>query len=809
MKRIFIILFIFRILFPDLCFSQTGNSVISGRVTDQEGNPLQGASVTIARNLKGVISDSNGNFIFKGLRDGIYMLRVSYLGYKTAEKEVNLKERAMLEIKLIQSSVMAGEVIVESVRAGNRSPMAYSTITSEELTKLNTAADIPFILSLTPSLVETSEAGNGTGYTSLRIRGTDASRINVTLDGVPLNDPESQAVFWVDLPDLAASVDNIQVQRGVGTSSNGAGAFGGTVSMQTRSIDYEPFARASASAGSFGTTKYSMAAGTGLLADRFAIQMRLSRLKSDGFVRRTGSDHRSLHLSGLLMAGRSRFRTNIILGEEHTGIGWWGVPLEMLETDRRYNPAGEYTDENGATRYYENETDNYRQDHYQLIYSLKLNEDMNFSSAFHYTKGKGYYEEYREDQKLGKYGLPDFRKPDTVISVTDLIRRKWMSNDFCGMVWSLKSKKERTESIIGGGLNYYNGDHFGRLIWMQHTGNLSYDYRWYLNTGTKSEASLYAKSTWSVNRKLSIYGDLQYRHILYNITGRDDDLKDLDQKHRFGFVNPKTGLFWSLTGEQDLWLSFSVAGREPTRADFKEAAGDPEATPSRERLYDTEAGYRLRKEKYYLSANGYYMYYHDQLVPTGELSNTGYTIMTNVPRSYRLGIELTAGLKPVSFLNWNLSMTLSRNKITDFTGYYTDYDTVTWEGVYKSKDLGTVDIAYSPTLTGSSDINLKLPQNIEIHLISKFVGKQYFDNTMSPDRMLDSYFVNNLRLSWEPRVRKLKSLDFLVLVNNIFNIEYESNAYGGTWSEGGKEKTWAYFFPQAGINVMFMTAINF
>jgi iron complex outermembrane receptor protein len=377
------------------------------------------------------------------------------------------------------------------------------------------------------------------------------------------------------------------------------------------------------------------------------------------------------------------------------------------------------------------------------------------------------------------------------------------------MVWSLKSKKERTESIIGGGLNYYSGDHFGRLIWMQHTGGLSHDYRWYLNTGTKSEASLYAKSTWSVSSKLSIYGDLQYRHIFYNMKGRDDDLKDLSQKHRFSFVNPKAGIFWSLSGDQDMWLSFSVAGREPSRADFKEAAGDPEATPSRERLYDTEAGYSLRKDKYSLSANGYYMYYHDQLVPTGELSNTGYTIMTNVPRSYRLGIELTAGLKPATFLDWNLTMTLSRNKITDFTGYYTDYDTVTWEGAYKSKDFGTVDIAYSPAITGSSDINLKLPRNIEVHLISKLVGRQYFDNTMSIDRMLDGYFVNNLRITWEPRVKRLKNFDFQVLVNNIFNKKYESNAYGGTWSEAGQERTWAYFFPQAGTNVMFMAAISF
>jgi iron complex outermembrane receptor protein len=704
---------------------------------------------------------------------------------------------------------MAGEVIVSAIRAGGKTPLAYSTIDAELIRQSNTSQDIPFLLNMTPSLVETSEAGNGIGYTSLRIRGTDASRINVTIDGIPLNDPESQQVFWVDLPDLASSVDNIQIQRGVGTSSNGAGAFGGTVSIQTKSPENEPFAQVSSSAGSFRTFKNTVAAGTGFLADRFALHLRLSQLKSDGYIKRTGSDHKSAYISGILVAGRSRLKANIILGEEHTGIGWWGVPKEILPTDRRYNPAGEYSDEYGMTYFYDNESDNYTQDHYQLIYSSKISDDINFSTALHYTKGKGYYEEFKADRELSDYlPVPHINIGDTVISSTDLITRKWMSNDFYGLVWSLKYNKNRVEASIGGGGNYYAGDHFGKIIWMKYS-NLEKDYQWYMNTGIKAETSIYAKATYDLNDALSAYGDLQYRYISYNMSGRDDDWKDLGQKHNFSFFNPKAGLFWKISEKQNGWLSFSVAGREPTRADFKEAAGDPDATPKQEKLYDTEAGYSLKTKNLSLYGNAYLMYYHDQLVPTGELSSTGYSIMTNVGNSHRLGIELTAGLRPAVFLDWDINLTLSRNKISGFIESYTDYDTVTWQGNYRSKSLGTVDIAYSPSITATSDINFKVLKNLGIHFISKYVGRQYFDNTMSHERMIDPYFVNNLRISYEPVIRRLKSVEFQVVINNIFNTEYESNAYGGNWYEAGIEKTWSYYFPQAGTNVIFRTGILF
>jgi len=789
-------------LFPESVAMQEKGSVILGKVTDESGNPLSGAAITIENTFLGTHSSTDGTYLFDRLQDGSYKLRFTFIGYEPQIAVIKLERRNELNITLVQKSFLAGEVIVNANRAGTHTPMAYSTLGNEILRKQNMGQDIPFLLSLTPSLVETSEAGHGIGYTNMRIRGTDASRINVTIDGIPLNDPESQQVFWVDLPDLASSVDNIQVQRGVGTSSQGAGAFGATVNMQTKNPENEPFAQLNASYGSFNTFKRMIAAGTGLLADRLAFQIRLSDLQSDGFIDRTGSSHRSAFINSVFRSERSHLKANVILGQEYTGIGWWGVPAEMLSVNRRYNPAGEYTDDNNIVRYYGNESDNYKQNHFQLIYGYRFSEVLNFNVALHYTDGKGYYEEFKEDATLSEYGLPDINIGDTVISLTDLVRRKWLSNDFYGLVYSLRYKKEKIEATLGGGANHYTGDHYGEIIWMRYAGSVEKDHQWYLNNGKKSEISIYGKADYLVTDKISIFADLQYRFINYRMTGPDDDLKDLAQKHSFGFFNPKAGMFIAINPDQDAFLSFSVANREPSRADFKEAAGDPDAIPRPETLYDTELGYKLRGEKYSAAVNLYAMLYKDQLVPTGELSSTGYPIMTNVEKSHRLGIELITALKPTEYLNWDFSLTLSRNKIPDFVEHYIDYNTSDWSEVYKSKNLGTVDIAYSPSVTGTSDLNFKVLKNTELHIISKYVGKQYFDNTMNPERSIDPYFINNFRIDFDPVIHGIKSAEFQLLINNLLNHRYESNAYGGNWYEDGIEKTWSYYFPQAGIHFM-------
>lgn len=789
--------------------SQDLNSVIRGKVLDNKGFPLPGASVSIKDIARGVNSDSEGIYTIFGLADTLYTISISFMGYETVSEKVNLKGIAVVDVSLEPKSFITDEVRVNASRAGDRAPLAYSTIENSILKKQNTGSDLPYLLSLTPSLVETSEAGNGIGYTSMRIRGTDGSRINVTIDGIPLNDPESQQVFWVDLPDLASSIENIQVQRGVGTSSNGAGAFGATISIQTLNLAKEPFAEISSSLGSFNTFKNMVSVGTGLLADKYSFQMRYSDIKSDGFIDRTGSNHRSAYISGSARTEKSVFKANIILGEEHTSIGWWGVPAEMLAINRRYNPAGEYTDESEEIRYYDNESDNYSQNHLQLIYNLKLTDFITLNTALHYTKGKGYYEEYREDQSLGDYGISPYVIGDSIISSSDIIRRKWLSNDFYGLVYSLKYKKSRVEAIAGGGMNLYYGDHFGNIIWMQNAGPLEKDYRWYLNDSRKQELSVYGKINYSLSERTSVFGDLQYRFIDYKMNGMDDDQRDISQNHNFGFFNPKAGFFFSVTPKQDAYISFSVANREPTRADYKEASGDPSATPRPETLYDTEIGYKFSDKKNSYALNLYAMLYDDQLVPTGELSDVGYSITTNVDKSYRVGVEIISAIKISEIIGWNMNLTLSRNKILNFTEYYVNYNTSDWSSEYLSRNLGLVDIAYSPSMVFSSDILFTIVNGLDLHLLSKYVGNQYFDNTMNDDRTIDPYFINSVRIDFLPAIKRIRDMELQLLVNNILNESYESNAYGGNWFEDGNEKTWAYYFPQAGINFLVRASLKF
>jgi iron complex outermembrane receptor protein len=802
-KNLFLLIFVF---FSVVAYSQ--NSIIRGRVRDENGNALAGAGITIANSFLGVSSDIDGEYSFSHLNDGKYTLNFSYIGFEPQSREIDLKGEEVIDVTLSPEPYLTGEVLVNATRAGRSTPLAYTSIDREVIQKSNAAPDIPYLLGLTPSLVETSESGNGVGYTSLRIRGTDANRINVTIDGIPLNDPESQQVFWVDLPDVASSVDNIQVQRGVGTSSNGSGAFGATVSIQTLNPDNEPTASVSSSYGSFNTLKNVVSAGTGLIADKFAFNMRYSDIRSDGYIDYTGSKHRSAFLSGLYRTGRSRLKANIILGEEHTGLGWWGVPKDSLNTNRTYNPAGEYTDEYGNLQYYKNTTDNYNQDHYQLIYSFRATDNLNLNAALHYTKGKGYYEEYKEDRNLTDYNMSPFSLGDQVINSSDLVQQKWMDNDFYGLTWSLNYRKSRTEFSAGGGLNRFNGDHYGNVIWMRYPGTSEKDFQWYFNNGIKSEFNIFGKVNYDLSDKLKAYGDLQYRFIDYSMSGIDDDLKNLSQDHRFNFLNPKAGLFYSVNQNQDAWISFSVANREPTRTDFKEASGDTGATPKPETLYDTELGYKLRTGKSSFSVNLYGMYYTDQLVPTGELSNVGYSIMTNVDKSYRIGIELSSAVKFGKHVLWNTNLTLSSNKILNFREYYTDYNTTDWTSQYLSKDLGNTDIAYSPSTIWSNDIAYE-SGIFNVHFISKYVGKQYFDNTMNNERSIDPYFVNNLRVDVTPAFRTYSGLEIQLMVNNIFNEKYENNAYGGTWYEDGRENTWSYYFPQAGINYILRLALKF
>jgi iron complex outermembrane recepter protein len=788
---------------------QVSGQEITGKVTDQNGDPLIGAAVTVKNSLLGTYTEADGLYLLRLPKDGNYSLSFSFMGYKTQVKEIVLKEKLSLDVTLVQTEIMTGEVIVNGTRADNKTPVTFTNISREVLSERNSGQDLPYMIGLTPSLIETSETGTGIGYTGLRIRGTDGSRINVTMDGIPLNDAESQQVFWVDLPDLASSVDNIQVQRGVGTSSNGSGAFGASINIESKNPEILPFAGISTTLGSFNTRKNTIMAGTGLIAGKFAFMMRYSDIKSDGYIERTGVSNRSAYISGMYVTGKSSLKVNLILGEEHTGISWWGVPKEMLATDRRYNPAGEYIDQNGNVTHYQNESDNYKQNHLQLIYRLNINKYLTLNAALHYTFGQGYYEEYSQNQLLSAYGLNPVIIGNRQIDTTDLIRRKWLSNDFYGLVYSLNYKKGRTDAVFGGGLNEYKGDNYGTIIWMRNAGNTEKDLQWYLNKSTKDEINIYGKLNYKLSDKLNIFGDMNYRYVWYKMAGPDDDLRMLSENHTFNFFNPKAGVFYTISPNQDAFLSFAVGHKEPTRSDYKVASGDNKVTPSPETLFDWEAGYNLRTSKSAFGINLFAMSYKDQLIPTGKLSDVGYPVMTNVKNSYRTGIELSGGIKPVKLINWQFNLTLSRNKIPDFTESYQDYITAENTYINKTRNLGNVDIAYSPSMTASSDLIFNFYDNLKLNIITKYVGDQYFDNTMNSDRKLDRYIVNNLRIDYNPVIKNMKNVDIQLFVNNLLNNMYSNNAYGGNYYQDGKEYTWSYFFPQAGLNFLVKVDLKF
>jgi len=792
-----------------LLSGQRHGGTVTGRVTDEAGMPMAGATVMISGAGAGVAAGNDGRYTLRGLGDGTYDIRISFTGYEPVDTAVTVNGSARLDVTLREALYIAGEVIVRGSRAGVRTPMAYTTVGAEELRERDLTRDMPFLLALTPSVVETSDAGTGIGYTSLRIRGSDASRINITLDGIPLNDSESQQVFWVDLPDLASSTGSIQVQRGVGTSTNGAGAFGASVNISTMMPPVEAGASAEMSYGSFNTSRLSAKVWTGMLGDRFSMMVRASDIRSDGYIDHSKAAIRSAMVSGLWSAPSDMIRFNVITGSQKTGISWWGVPAEILPENRRYNPAGEYVDTDGITRYYEDETDVYTQNHYHLFHTHLFPGRVSLNTGLHLTMGQGYYEEQKSDIYPIEYGLSAFFPSDPIINETDVVQQKWLDNLFYGAVFSLIKQGDHTEWTFGGALNRYDGDHFGRLKWMEYPGNTPPDHEWYRNSGRKDEVNVYGKVNAEVARSLNAFLDLQLRHISYLFEGPDDDQKDLSGSHRFLFFNPKAGLFWSNGSGSEAFVSAAVAHREPTRSDFKDAAGDAAATPGRERLTDFEGGYTFRTSAAALGINLYYMVYRDQLVPTGKISNTGYPIMTNVPESYRAGVEFSGSYRPSPLAAVKMNLTLSRSRINDFRNYYFNYNTNDWSEEYVYSDLGTVDIAYSPRVTGSAEMEVNPAKRLSFILTGKYVGRQYFDNTMSADRAIDHYFVSNLSSSYGFRMKKGGELTLRFAVNNLFNAVYESNAYGGMWAEDGAQKTWAYFFPQAGINYTAGISLSF
>jgi iron complex outermembrane receptor protein len=815
-----------------LCFSILCTIVsaqqISGRIADSEGNPLAGAGIVVKNSFLGTISDDEGKFSLR-VKPGTITLEFSFIGYQSRQLTLEIKNDTDLGIiKLEKSPFISEEIIVKATRADQKSPMTYTNVGIEEIRRRNIVQDIPYILELTPSFVATSESGTGIGYTNYRIRGTDPSRINVTINGIPLNDAESQTVFWVNMPDFANSVNNIQITRGVGTSTNGAASFGGSMNFLTNNLNNNPYGEIHLTAGSFNTFKQSLLIGTGLLDNGLNFDMRLSNLYSDGYIENSFSDHQAATISSAWRGKNSLIKFNFIHGKQRTGISWWGVPKDSLLTNRTYNPAGEYWDENGNRLYYKDQTDNYIQTHYQLLLSHKFSENFDINASIFYIRGDGYYEQYKQNAKLSKYGISPIHitnppvisgidtipVPDILITRTDMIHRKMMGNDFYGTNISTNYNLKKLFLTAGTGFNKYDGDHFGKIIWMKHAINIPKDYEWYRNTGIKTDFNIFAKANYQIIQNLYIYGDFQFRNINYTLDGIDyeldgnGNLRTLDQNHVYKFFNPKAGVLYDINNNSNTYISYAIAHREPTRTMFKDAAEDPSKTPLPEKLIDYEAGYNYRNRNIAANINLYYMYYKNQLIPTGEKSSVGYDIMTNVPESYRRGIEIALNYKPLSWLSIEANTTLSQNKILNFVSYVSAYDD-SWNETIESQEIGTTDIAYSPNIVSAAQLNFIPISGLQLSWISKYVGSQYFDNTSSPDRKLDPYFLNNLQLSYSTNSKFIKELSFRFSVINIFNLMYSNNAYGGYWIEQGIEKTWSYYYPQAGRHYMGGVVLKF
>ncbi len=771
---------------------QDNGSVIKGKVTDISKTALPGATITIENTSVGTHTDSEGNYNLSIRKDVVYKFRFSFMGYESQIHELRLNGDTVLNISLLSKSYITEEVFVNATRAGEHTPMSYSSVTKEDISKVNIAQDIPYILGYTPSLVVSSDAGTGVGYTNINIRGTDVKRINVTIDGVPVNDAESHGVWWVDLPDLASSADNIQIQRGVGTSTNGAGAFGATINFQSAALNREPYAEFNSSYGSYNTSKNTLNFGTGLINKRFAIDGRFSKIWSDGYIDRAFSDLKSFYVSGTMYGESSILKLMIFSGVERTYQAWEGVPKDSLKTNRTFNPYN-----------YKNETDNYWQDNYQLHYSKEITPNLNLNVALHYTRGKGYYENLMTSSKFTSYNLPNAVYNSDTVTTSDFITQRWLKNDFYGFIYSVNYKKNKIDAVLGGGWNQYLGNHFGDIVWAKIATFDGESYQWYHGTGNKKDLNTFLKLNYSLTSKLNLFADLQFRNINYSIAGFDENLKNVTQYHKYNFFNPKSGLVFNFNENQKIYASFGISHREPDRGNFTDA--DPGKTPVPEKLFDYEAGYEFHNSGFRIKANLYYMNYLDQLILTGKINEVGATILTNVPKSYRQGIEIETEIRILENLNWYENITMSRNIIPVFTDYTDNWDTYGQDiAILKNKD-----ISFSPSIIASSVMDYQPFKNFHLSLNSKYVGNQYIDNTQSRERMLNAYMVHNVSCIYLIENKIFKTLTCQFVINNLFDKKYETNAWVYKYIEGASLHVMDGYFPQAGINYMFKIGVKF
>lgn len=791
----------------------TQAQTVSGIVKEaQSKEPLAGAAIRQVGTSRGVVSDDDGRFELQlSDNEGRQALLITYVGYK--DKQINISgDTEDLEIFLIPDTYVGDDVFVRATRADESSPITYSNLERAEIEERNLGQDVPYLLQSLPSVTTTSDAGAGIGYTGIRIRGVDPARINVTINGIPVNDAESHGVFWVNLPDLSSSVENIQVQRGVGTSTNGPGAFGASINLQTSSATSDPFGEINTGFGSFNTQKYNVRMGSGLMENGWQFEGRLSKLDSDGYIDRASSDLDSYFLSASHHGERSLLRADVFGGRERTYQAWYGVEESMLDTDRTFNEAG--TEKDGEP--YQNQVDNYQQYYHQLHYSYQLRDNWSANISGFYTRGFGYYEEYKADEGLADYSIEPASPDDP--ENTDLIRRRWLDNHFFGTIFSTTYEHSDLWDVsLGGGYQYYDGAHFGEVIWARYAGNSEYEDRYYDNDGVKEEFNIWGKLQVRPSENLNTYLDLQLRGVSYDFLGNGfirsagssdrDSLVALQQTDNLLFFNPKIGFVYHLEDQQRVYASFAVGSKEPTRDEYVDSS--PESRPDPEKLYNVEAGYRGEFDQYYLGANVYGMYYRDQLVPTGAINDVGEIVRENVPESYRAGLEVEGGYSFTRAFSFGVNATFSQNKITEYTQYTDLYDENFVYTGQRATEYEDTDIALSPSVIANGVLNYQ-SGSFNAELIGKYVSKQYLDNTQTESRSIDPYFVNDLRLSYAlNQVPVLEGLTATLQVNNLFNHTYETNGYTYGWIQDGNPVHYNYYFPQAGTNFLFQLKWEF
>ena len=729
-------------------------------------------------------------------------------------------------------SVELQNVQVVSTRATRKTPMAFTNMGKEQLKAVNHGQDIPYLLSLTPSVTMTSDAGNGIGYTSLRIRGTDPSRINITANGIPMNDAESAQLYWVNMGDFASSVQSMQIQRGVGTSTNGAGAFGATLNMQTENVGVEPFVGIDLSGGSYYSHKETLRFGTGLLGGHWGIQGRLSNIGSKGYLDRASTKLNSYFLQAGWFGDNTMVKFITFNGVEETYHAWnYTSKYEQALYGRTYNSCGEYYDEEGNTRYYDNQTDNYHQQNYQLIWNQRLSDVLNLNAALHYTRGDGYYEEYKRKRTLLEYDLD----PQETWAKSDLVRQKKMLNDFYGVVASLNyNNHQNLQATLGGGWNKYDGDHFGYVTWVKSpVAALQPNHKYYDDNAKKTDFNVYGKVTYDFVPGLNAYVDLQYRHVGIKMVGPTDEINwdtnkriVYDMKESYDFFNPKFGLNYDITSNHKVYASYAIAHKEPTRNNFQNSLNAELDQPKAERLNDLEVGYKYQSQLFTAGANLYWMDYKDQFVLTGEIDKIGEAITRNVPDSYRLGVELEAALKPIDWFRWDVNATWSKNRVKGITVQLMD------GGV---ADLGNQPLAFSPNFILNNILTFNY-RGLKASVQSQYVSEQYMTNTgfksyqthddngqlVDVGMMLDGHFTTNVDLSYNFQLPKLGIKDVTVglTLYNLFSAKFDNNGWAAPaftqqgdkviatgWGESDQYE--AGFAPSAPFNMMAHLSVNF